>query len=305
MSGAADTFAAFVGVLAEALDDHDVSAEDLAARTHLSRFHLDRVIAATAGEPPAALRRRVLLERAAFRLLTSDRTVLEIAVEAGYGSNEAFTRAFARAFGTSPARWRRSPTRIQIDAPSDVHFHPPGGLRLPSRMGVEPMDLVSKMVEHHVWLVGEMVDHGARLSDEQLDSPIEISVEGVDDSPTTRSLLSRLIGQMAMWNAAVAGHPYDFAVEAREDLPSMRTRLATEGPAFHSVVREVVQQGRLDETFVDATCDPPEIFSYGGMIAHVLTFAAHRRTLVLGAFADAGITDLGAGDPMRWVADDA
>ena len=164
------------------------------------------------------------------------------------------------------------------------------------------MDLVSKMVEHHVWLVGEMVDHGARLSDEQLDSPIEISVQGVDDSPTTRSLLSRLIGQMAMWNAAVAGHPYDFAVEAREDLPSMRTRLATEGPAFHSVVREVVQQGRLDETFVDATCDPPEIFSYGGMIAHVLTFAAHRRTLVLGAFADAGITDLGAGDPMRWVA---
>ncbi len=44
------------------------------------------------------------------------------------------------------------------------------------------------------------------------------------------------------------------------------------------------------------------MFTYGGMIAHVLTFAAHRRTLVVGALSDAGITDLGYGDPMRWVA---
>ena len=45
----ADTFAAFVDVLADALDDHDASGDDLAARVHLSRFHLDRVIAAVAG----------------------------------------------------------------------------------------------------------------------------------------------------------------------------------------------------------------------------------------------------------------
>jgi AraC family transcriptional regulator len=70
-------------------------------------------------------------------------------------------------------------------------------------------------------------------------------------------------------------------------------------------VRAVVEEGRLDETFVDAVCDEPQVFTYGGMIAHVLTFAAHRRVLVCGALADAGITDLGAGDPMRWVAEPA
>ena len=36
-----------------------------------------------------------------------------------------------------------------------------------------------------------------------------------------------------------------------------------------------------------------------------LTFAAHRRTLVCGALIEAGITDLGAGDPMRWVGEAA
>jgi AraC family transcriptional regulator len=39
------------------------------------------------------------------------------------------------------------------------------------------------------------------------------------------------------------------------------------------------------------------------MISHVLTFAAHRRVLVLGALSDAGIKDLGAGDPLTWVAE--
>ena len=38
------------------------------------------------------------------------------------------------------------------------------------------------------------------------------------------------------------------------------------------------------------------------MIAHVLTFAAHRRTLVVLALDEAGIKDLGWGDPMKWVA---
>ena len=50
----------------------------------LSRFHFDRVVAAAAGETPARLRRRVLLERAAYRLADHAADVLEIAVEAGY-----------------------------------------------------------------------------------------------------------------------------------------------------------------------------------------------------------------------------
>ena len=37
------------------------------------------------------------------------------------------------------------------------------------------------------------------------------------------------------------------------------------------------------------------------MVAHVLTFAAVRRTMAIGALATAGIDDLGSGDPMRHV----
>ena len=167
------------------------------------------------------------------------------------------------------------------------------------------MDLLTRMVEHHIWLVSEMLDRADRLPDDILNAPVEISVEGIDDSPTLRSLLARLVGQLAMWDAATHDEPYDLAVERDQSIADLRQALSQVGPAFHSQVRTIVEDGRLDETFVDAICDPPEVFTYGGMIAHVLTFAAHRRTLVCGALVDAGITDLGSGDPMRWVASGA
>jgi AraC-like DNA-binding protein len=301
----ADTFVSFVDSLAESLDDHDSTGDDLAARACLSRFHFDRVVSGVSGETPTRLRRRVLLERAAFRLLTTGDGVLEIAHEAGYSSNEAFTRAFRRAYGLSPSAWRASPRRIKLDAPNGVHFHPPGGLRLPARDEVTSMDLLTKLVEHHVWLVGEILDRAGRLTDEQLDAPIQVSVEGIDDDPTIRSLLSRLVGQMDMWNASMDSREYDFGIERNESLRSIRARLDVAGPAFLGRAREVIDERRLDETFVDATCEPPEVFTYGGMLGHVLTFAAHRRTLAIGALHSAGITDLGAGDPMRWVAEAA
>lgn len=301
MSAASDTFAAFLAVLADGLDDEEHTGDGLASRLCLSRFHLDRMISAVAGEPPAAFRRRVLLERAAYRLLTTERTILEVALEAGYGSHEAFTRAFARSFGSAPASWRRRPSTFRIEAPSDIHFQPPGSLRLPAVTRITAMDLLNKMVEHHVWLLGEMIERARRLGDEQLDRPIELSVD--DDRQTLRSLLSRLIGQMDMWNSAIAGRAYDWEVEKHESVAGMQRRLAQAGPAFLANVRSAIDENRLDDTFVDALCDPAEVYTYGGMIAHVLTFAAHRRTLVVLALDSAGVGDLGWGDPMRWVAE--
>jgi AraC family transcriptional regulator len=298
-----DTFVTFVNALAASLDDHDVSGDELAARAYLSRFHFDRVVSAASGETPGRFRRRVLLERAAYRLVTSRQGVLDVAVEAGYSSNEAFTRAFARAYGVRPSTWRSKPSRaIQLDAPNGVHFHPPGGLRLPASSEVTDMDLLQKMVEHHVWLVGQIVDRAGQLPDERLDEPIRVSVDNEDGRMTLRSVASRLIGQMDMWNCALDTRDYDWSVEEHEGAQCMRRRLDRVGPQFLEQVRSFVAESRLDETFVDALCDPPEVFTYGGMIAHVLTFAAYHRTLAVQALEQAGVGDLGYGDPMKWVA---
>lgn len=300
-----DLFATFVGVVARSLDDRGTTAADLAGRVYLSRYHFDRVVLATAGESPARFRRRVLLERAAYRLSTCDSSVLDVAIEAGYGSHEAFTRAFSRAYGLTPREWRSRAARVFfLHTPNGVHFHPPAGLRLPAPRKVTGMDVLVKMVEHHVWLVGEMITAADRLDEAALDRNIEMSVEGFDDDLSIRHLIDRLVWQMEMWLAAVDDQPFEVPpcgarpVSIRE----LRERHADAGSRFLALVNRLNEEGRFDETFVDTTCQPPRVFTYGGMVSHVLTFAAHRRSLAICAFQAAGVTSLGFGDPMHFVA---
>lgn len=306
MDTSSDTFEAFVSEVARAMgadDSEGFDAAVLAGRIGFSRFHFDRIIRQVAGEPPAAFRRRILLERAAYRMLTTDAPLLDVAVDAGYGSHEAFTRAFSRAFHATPARWRRQPGQIRIDAVNGVHFHPPGSIRLPSRDEVTEMELLTRMVEHHVRLTGEMIRVAGRLEEVELDQPIVLDID--EDEQTIRSLLARLVGQLAMWNAVMAGRSYDMAIEDGQTLAQMRRILDLEGPRFLAHVREVTAQNRLDETFVDANHEPVEMISYGGNLAHILTFAAHRRTLVLLALNAHGHGELGWGDPRFEMAEAA
>jgi hypothetical protein len=182
-----------------------------------------------------------------------------------------------------------------------VHFYPPGGLRLQAREKATPMNFTAELIDQHTDLLGRLLDRAGAVTADQLDTPIEISVAGIDDHPTIRSLLSRLIGQLDMWNAAMASVPYDFRVEEHESLDSMRQRLATAGRGFATFVRAASEHDRLGETFIDTTGSQAYEFTAAGMIAHVITYAAYRRTLVVGALASAGAPDV-EDDPLIWFA---
>ena len=162
------------------------------------------------------------------------------------------------------------------------------------------MDVLTRMLEHHLWLVGEIVDRTAVLDDAVLDRPITLSVEGIDESPTLRTLTTRLVGQLEMWVHALEGGTR-MPPEGDTSPAGLRRRLADTGPRFRALVLGPVSEGRAGETFVDAVCDPPTTFTYAGVLAHVLTFAAVRRTLAIGALESAGVIDLGSGDPMQFV----
>lgn len=302
MTTTSDPFVRFLDLLPSTLDDPGLSADDLAGRAHFSRFHFDRLVTAAGGEPPGAFRRRLLLERAAHRLVGGAASVLDVAVEAGYGSHEAFTRAFSRAYGLTPSAMRdQPPSSLDLAAPSGVHFAPPGSIRLPADRKETGMDLITRMIDHHVWLTGEIIDRSSTLSDDVLDRPVELSVEGIDDSPSLRELCVLLVAQEERWLAVAGEGPTpDYAPDA--DLAEVAARHRLAGERFRSFVARVTAEGRLEDTVVDTLCDPPEEFTFGGIIAHVITFAAHRRSLAVGALASAGVTDLGAGDPCLWVA---
>ena len=162
------------------------------------------------------------------------------------------------------------------------------------------MDVLLGLLDHHLELSGDIVDRLDGLGDEVLDAPITLSVEGIDEDPTLRRLADKLVYQLEMWNASVTGATA-MPPEGDTSPAGLRSRLDAAAPRFRELVVRPIEEGRARETFVDAVCDPPETFTFGGMVAHVLTFSAVRRTLAIGALHSAGVTDLGAGDPMHFI----
>jgi len=109
--------------LAEHLDDA-LDLTRLADVACLSPFHFHRVYRAVQGETAADTVRRMRLHRAAVDLITGELPVARVARRAGYGSQEAFTRAFKAAYGVPPARYRASfvptPTAVGQENPMDT-----------------------------------------------------------------------------------------------------------------------------------------------------------------------------------------
>lgn len=85
-----------------------LTLDRLAAVACLSPCHFHRIFRAMVGEPLGQHVQRVRLETAVVQLQTSTRSVLEIALDAGYESAAAFSRAFEQRFGVSPTQCRRT-----------------------------------------------------------------------------------------------------------------------------------------------------------------------------------------------------
>lgn len=82
---------------------HDaISLEDIANCAGVSRFHLLRAFGNATGQSIMRYVRNLRLAHAARRLAQGGDDILSIAIEVGYSSHEAFTRAFRECFGVTP-----------------------------------------------------------------------------------------------------------------------------------------------------------------------------------------------------------
>jgi AraC family transcriptional regulator len=167
-------------VVLEFMDRHLDGPIDLAAAAsvaNFSPFHFHRVFAAWVGETPGDYLRRRRLEIAAMRLITQPRSsVLDVALAVGFGSAEAFARAFRSRFGCTPTAWRRSQAAARVGgsaaggqaAPADPNVRPGGAAnRTVGQTNRNPGQVRRAAVGDHGALVDRMrsVTVDARLVD--------------------------------------------------------------------------------------------------------------------------------------------
>jgi AraC family transcriptional regulator len=285
--------------IVESLDDA-ADARARAERVGLSRWYFDRLVSAKIAEPPATLRRRLLLERAAWRL-RGGASVTEVGFEAGYGSTEAFSRAFSAAFGMPPSRFADSDAAHRLDAPNGLHFHPPAGLRVPGNTTRSTMDLDDRLFQHDHWQTQRLLERASALSDEQLDREMRPGhvVFGFDGpEPSVRKMLDKLVWTKEVWTAAIGGRDYP---DARDrSLTGLRRRYDAVGEQFLALARRIRDKGEWDDAFIDALCAPPQSFTFGGVLAHILTFAAHRRMTLVAVLRELGVKEVEDACPIEW-----
>ncbi|MFF9715966.1 GyrI-like domain-containing protein [Streptomyces sp. NPDC014603] len=88
--------------------DQQVDVAELARLAATSEYHLRRMFSALAGMPLSEYVRRRRLTVAGAEVLTDQESLLDIAVRYGYGSGEAFARAFRTMHGIGPGEARRT-----------------------------------------------------------------------------------------------------------------------------------------------------------------------------------------------------
>ncbi|MEU1544014.1 AraC family transcriptional regulator [Actinacidiphila glaucinigra] len=100
--------------------DQDIEVDELARIAATSEYHLRRMFSALAGMPLSEYIRRRRLTLAGAEVLAGRETLLAIAVRYGYGSGEAFARAFRAMHGIGPGDARR--TGAELSSQSRMAF---------------------------------------------------------------------------------------------------------------------------------------------------------------------------------------
>jgi AraC family transcriptional regulator len=300
-----DTAGRLSAIVANSLDTQ-ARTQDLARQAYQSRTQFHRLFRTFVEETPAAMRRRLLLERAAYQLGHTGMSVTDIALDANYGSLEAFTRAFRKAFRTSPSIYRRvRDSHFHLPTSNKIHFFAPGSSTTgSSTKGGRDMDLFDRFAGNDSWHTRRLLEYAGSLTEEQLDRPLPTVVELLpwrEANKTLRQLLENIIFTKEVWSAALSGSDMNMNPPKSQRSPqAMLQRLDKTDAELHRIFSDIRNRSGWDDTFVDALCEPAETFTFGGVFAHIMTFNAHRRLMALDALRQLGVQTAGFGDPMEY-----
>ena len=191
------------------LDEENPRLDDMASDAFASSFHFSREVSRGTGESPVALRRRVMLERAAWRI-AGGMSVTDAAWEAGYDTLEGFSRAFTKSYGAPPSAFAsRGDIRAHwLAAPNGVHFHPPLSLWVHDAEETSLMHVAAQLFQHDLDDTEHLIELVKGVPEEDyrrevLPGQSVLAWDGAE--PSAAAVLENHIWTKEVWTAAFEG----------------------------------------------------------------------------------------------------
>lgn len=133
--------------IAQNLDD-ELTLDQLSRVAVCSRYHFHRMFSAHTGITVARFVQLARLKRASYRLAFERHRIIDVALEAGFETPEAFARAFRRNFDQSPSEFRQQPRWEQWHQRFAFEIPEPGESTMQVEIVVFPRTKVA-VLEHH------------------------------------------------------------------------------------------------------------------------------------------------------------
>lgn len=152
------------------------------------------------------------------------------------------------------------------------------------------MDMFERMLGFDRWTTARFLEMSRGLTDAQLDQEFDIGHR------TLRATFDHINAMLDYWTTAMLGEPAAPDSEDRS-LDALIARHELEYDRFAALARRLVDEDRLDETYLDHY-DYPQ--SFGATILHLTIHNAGHRSEILHIFARLGLQDLPEADPTEW-----
>ncbi|MET9933147.1 MULTISPECIES: AraC family transcriptional regulator [unclassified Streptomyces] len=230
----------------------DLDPAELARIATTSEYHFRRLFSALAGMPLSEYVRRRRLTVAGAEVLAGERTLLEVAVRYGYGSGEAFARAFRAVHGVGPGEARRTGAalrsqprmsfRLVVEGNSSMRYRivEKDAFRIIGRGARVPLvhEGENPAIAAHIRSIGrEALDRLARLSDGE-PAGVLSAVTHLSDGREEGS-------ELDYWHGAVSGADVPEEFDALDVAAGTWAVFENEGPypkALQHLWRDVFTQ---------------------------------------------------------------
>jgi uncharacterized damage-inducible protein DinB len=152
------------------------------------------------------------------------------------------------------------------------------------------LDLLDRLLEHDRWATDQLLDLSRGLTDAQLDQEFDVGHRSL------RATFEHMIVNIAFWTALMDERPVD-APQEDHSLAALSERHERSYATFATLARQLRDEQRLDETFVDHYAARK---SFGGTIIHVVLHNAEHRTEALHILERLGLSEVPEVDPGLW-----